>query len=75
MQVWINPIMKNEVIQFGKKLREIRLKKKLSQGDVSRILGVHRTYISGLERGRRNPSLLTVQKIAKALGVNAKDLI
>ena len=67
--------MKNEVTQFGKKLREIRLKKKLSQGDVSRILGVHRTYISGLERGARNPSLLTVQKIAKALGVNAKILI
>lgn len=67
--------MKNEVIQFGKKLREVRLKKKLSQGDVSRILGVHRTYISGLERGARNPSLLTVQKIAKALGVHAKDLI
>jgi transcriptional regulator with XRE-family HTH domain len=67
--------MKNEVIQFGKKLREIRLKKKLSQGDVSRILGVHRTYISGLERGARNPSLLTVQKIAKALGVNVNKLI
>ena len=67
--------MKNETIQFGKKLREVRLKKKLSQGDVSRILGVHRTYMSGLERGARNPSLLTVQKVAKALGVNAKDLI
>ena len=67
--------MKNETIEFGKKLREVRLKKKLSQGDVSRILGVHRTYISGLERGARNPSLLTVQKVAKALGVNAKDLI
>ena len=67
--------MKDAITQFGKKLREIRLKKKLSQGDVSRILQVHRSYISGLERGMRNPSLLTVQKIAKALGVNAKDLI
>ena len=67
--------MKKEVIQFGKKLREARLKKKLSQGDVARILVVHRSYISGLERGRRNPSLLTVQKIAKALGVSAKDLL
>ncbi len=67
--------MKNELTQFSKKLREIRLKKGLSQGDVSRILQVHRSYISGLERGMRNPSLLTVQKIAKALGVNAKDLI
>ena len=67
--------MKNGVIQFSKRLKEVRLKKKLSQGDVARILGVHRSYISGLERGRRNPSLLTVQKIAKALGISAKNLL
>ncbi|OGI61302.1 hypothetical protein A2814_00695 [Candidatus Nomurabacteria bacterium RIFCSPHIGHO2_01_FULL_38_19] len=67
--------MSNEIIKFGKKLKEVRLKKNLSQGDVARILGVHRTYISGLERGARNPSLLTVQKVAKALGVNAKNLV
>lgn len=67
--------MINEVVQFGKKIREVRLKKNKSQGDVARVLGVHRSYISGLERGARNPSLLTVQKIAKALGVNAKELI
>lgn len=75
MQEWISFPMKDAITQFGKKLREIRLKKQFSQGDVSRILKVHRSYISGLERGMRNPSLLTVQKIAKALGVNAKDLI
>ena len=75
LQVWINPFMSNEIIKFGKKLKEVRLKKDLSQGDVARILGVHRTYISGLERGARNPSLLTVQKIAKALGVDAKKLV
>ena len=67
--------MKNEVIQFGKKLREAHLKKDLSQGDVARILGVHRSYISGLERGRRNPSLLTVHKVAKALGVSTNELL
>lgn len=67
--------MKNEVIEFGKKLREVRLEKQLSQGDVAKILGVHRSYISGLERGKRNPSLITVQKIAKALEVATKDLI
>ena len=75
LQVWINPLMKNEVIQFGKKLREVRLKKKLSQGDVARILGVHRSYISGLERGRRNPSLVTVHKVAKALDVSTNELL
>jgi transcriptional regulator with XRE-family HTH domain len=68
-------IMSNEITKFSKKLKEVRLKKDLSQGDVARILGVHRTYISGLERGVRNPSLLTVRKIAKALGVDAKELI
>lgn len=67
--------MKNEVLQFGKKLREIRTKKQLSQGDVARTLGVHRSYISGLERGRRNPSLFTVQKIAKALKISPKELL
>ena len=67
--------MSNEIIKFGKKLKEVRLRKGLSQGDVARILGVHRTYISGLERGARNPSLLTVQKVAKALGIRSKELI
>ena len=75
MQEWINSFMKNEVIKFGQKLRGIRLKKKMSQGDIARILNVHRSYISGLERGVRNPSLLTIQKVAKALNINAKDLI
>ena len=67
--------MEKEVIKFGQKLREIRLKKKLSHGDIARALGVHRSYISGLERGVRNPSLLTIQKVAKAININAKDLI
>lgn len=67
--------MKNEVLQFGKKLREIRLKKNRSQGDIAKILGVHRSYISGLERGKRNPSLLTVHKVANALGVSVNELL
>lgn len=75
MQEWINPFMTNEVTDFGKKLREVRLKKKLSQGDVAKTLGVHRSYISGLERGRRNPSLATIQKLAKALNVSPKDFL
>jgi len=67
--------MEKEVIKFGQKLRKIRLKKKLSQGDIARALGVHRSYISGLERGVRNPSLLTIQKVAKDINIKAKDLI
>lgn len=67
--------MNKEVSKFGQKVRKVRLQKNMSQGDIARILGVHRTYISGLERGVRNPSLLTIQKVAKALGVDAKKLI
>ena len=67
--------MNKEVSKFGQKVRKVRLQKKMSQGDIARTLGVHRTYISGLERGVRNPSLLTIQKVAKALGVDAKKLI
>ena len=60
---------------FGKKVRAIRVGKNMSQGDVARLLGVHRTYISGIERGMRNPSLLTIAKIADALGIDKKQLL
>ena len=67
--------MKKEITEFSKRIKEVRLKKKLSQGDVAKILGVHRSYISGLERGARNPSLITAQKVAKALGVSIKEIL
>ena len=67
--------MKNEIINFGKRLREARMEKKMSQGDIAKKLGVHRSYISGLERGKRNPSLLTINKMAKAIGVEPKELL
>ena len=61
--------------QFGKKVREIRLNKGLSQGDVARRLNLHRSYISGIERGVRNPSLKVIQKVAKALDVKVGDIL
>lgn len=67
--------MKNTVKQFGNKVREIRSQKKMSQGDVAKILGVHQSYISGIERGVRNPSLLTIEKIAKVPSVLKEFLI
>lgn len=75
MQVDKNYTMKSEIVNFGKHLREVRLKKKMSQGDIAKKLGVHRSYISGLERGKRNPSLLTINKMAKAIGVEPKELL
>jgi len=47
----------------------------MSQGDVAKILDVHRSYISGLERGKRNQSLLTIKKMARDFGVEPKELL
>ena len=46
----------------------------LSQEEVSHRAGVHVTYLSGIERGQRNPSLKNIRRIAMALGVTAKEL-
>lgn len=65
--------MKNEIANFGKRLHEAHLKKKMSQGGIAKKLGVHQSYISGLEHGKRNPSLLTMNKMADALAVSPKN--
>lgn len=61
--------------KFGNKVKEIRLKKKMSQGDLAKVLGVHPTYISGIERGMRNMALKNIEKLAIALGVTINDLV
>ena len=61
--------------KFGKTVRRIRLRKELSQGDLAKRLNVHRSYVSGIERGIRNPSLKVIERFAKALGVEVKNLI
>ncbi len=62
-------------IKLGKKVKEIRLKKHLSQGGLAKILGVHPTYISGIERGLRNMTLNNIEKLAKALEIQTRDLL
>ena len=60
---------------FGKNMRRIRFSKGMSQGDVSRAIGMDRGYISGLENGKRNPTLKNVEKIANVLNVSVADLV
>lgn len=67
--------MSNISIKFGKRAKELRLKKEMSQGDLAKILGVHPTYISGIERGVRNMALKNIERLAKALGVSIEDLM
>ena len=64
-----------DIIQrLGKRVKEIRLKKKLSQAGLAEILGVHSTYISSIERGVRNMSLKNVERLSNALKVPIEEL-
>jgi len=58
-----------------KRIKDIRLEKKLSQGDIAKILGIHSTYISQIERGVRNPTIKNIEKIAKALDIHINELL
>jgi len=62
------------LIQFGKRLREKRQALKLSQEKFAGKCSLDRTYISGIERGKRNVSLLNIEVIAKALGTTISEL-
>jgi len=61
--------------RLGKNLKKIRTAKKMSQGDISRVLDVHRAYISGIENGKRNPTLATIEKLANALDISVDELL
>jgi len=61
--------------RLGRNLRRLRQEKGLSQEEFAFEAEIHRTYISDLERGARNPTISVVEKLAKALGVKASVLI
>lgn len=58
----------------GRNLRRYRESLGLSQEEFAELVGVHRTYMGGLERGERNLTLRSVEKIASSLGVPPLDL-
>ncbi len=61
--------------KLGKKIRELRHDAGLSQERLGEITGLDRTYISGIERGVRNPSIRNIEKLAKALKVKINELV
>lgn len=58
---------------FGKRLRELREAKGMTQEALAHEAGLDRTYISSVERGERNISLENIEHLAWALGVKIKD--
>ncbi|MDZ4228058.1 MAG: helix-turn-helix transcriptional regulator [Candidatus Levybacteria bacterium] len=67
--------MQNESAKLGLNLKRIRTKKGISQGDIARELEVSRGFISTIENGKTNPTLSTISKLAKALGVSSDELL
>jgi transcriptional regulator with XRE-family HTH domain len=60
--------------RFGKAIRRRRRELDFSQEELAERAELHRTYISDIERGERNPSLENIEKLAKALGISIARL-
>lgn len=59
----------------GRNVRRIRLRKGLTQEALAALCGFSQQYLSGLEQGARNPTVVTIYEIATALGVSHLDLL
>ena len=59
---------------FGAHIRSLRLGLGMSQEEVAHLAGLHVTYLSGIECGKRNPSLKNIRKVVVALGVGVGEL-
>ena len=71
-----NNFMSNSIsIQFAEKLRKIRAELGYSQEQFAEVCDLHRTYIGKLERLERNPTLVVLDKIARALDMEVWELL
>jgi transcriptional regulator with XRE-family HTH domain len=59
----------------GENIRKLRKRKGLSQEELALEAEIDLTYLGGIERGRRNPSLMVMSRIADALGVHPAKLL
>jgi transcriptional regulator with XRE-family HTH domain len=78
MLVVVNPSSGETEIKiekkFGRLVRDLRGRAGYSQEELADIAGIHRTYLGGIERGERNPSLKNIERIANALKVSIDEL-
>ena len=67
--------MNDEAKRLGQNLKRIRTKKGISQGDIVKTLDMPKSFVSSIENGKTNPTLATIAKIAKAIGVSVDKLL
>jgi transcriptional regulator with XRE-family HTH domain len=64
-----------EQAAVGRAVRDLRASRGMSQEDLAFGSGMHRTYVGSVERGERNPSLISLSRVASALGVRPWELL
>lgn len=64
-----------KLVTLGKRIRNLRKEKKLTQEQLATEIRVTSAYVGFIEQGKRNPSLNTLDMIARALGVKMSDLL
>lgn len=66
---------KNLTQTLASNVRQLRQRQGISQEELAARSGLHRTYVGSVERGERNVTLSSLESLAAALGVSARDLI
>ncbi|RYY95459.1 MAG: XRE family transcriptional regulator [Alphaproteobacteria bacterium] len=61
--------------RVGVNMRRAREAQEISQEELADRAGIHRTYVSGVERGVRNPTVIVLERLAKALKVKTSSLL
>jgi transcriptional regulator with XRE-family HTH domain len=60
---------------LGRRIRSLRAERGLSQEGLAERAGLHRTYVGGIERGERNPTIRNLEQISRALAVSLSVLV
>ena len=67
--------MEDIKIRFGRRLRELRLEKGWSQETLANLADIDRTYIPGIESGKRNLSIVVIEKLSFVFKMEISDLL
>jgi transcriptional regulator with XRE-family HTH domain len=65
---------RKECVRFGRIVSRLRVERGFSQEGFAAATGLHRTYMGGIERGERNPTLTTILRIAEGLKIEPTEL-
>lgn len=63
------------LVALGNAIRDLRDEQRVSQEELGLRCGVHRNYVGGIERAERKPSIVTIARLAEALGLATSDLV